>query len=358
MTIPFDPTSGLPLANSKPKTPATVKITIGGGPGEPKQSVLGGYGGGTGVLDAPTPVTAPKITPPTTSYTNTIPTESGGGTTAPVSSVPSSGDLQKLIESDPLYMQTQQDIAAQRAGDQAALTAARQRDLIQYGSIPDLSAAGSSLGLVGNVGDDITDTVKQLAQQNTSAGLSTTAQLQQAYNDAVKSTQDDLTARGLLSSGETGYQLGRDNQNYTSSTNSALQQLLDALAGLQSSYLTNENSRQSALEQAAAAAAGRIPVTTAPAPDPGLVGSLNPGGQPITITPGVNDQVPQASLPDFTNPDITGNLTPTQLQQYVSQMNPLTGLFPSETALPVAVSGPQNKTGLSANKKQGVFSLH
>lgn len=172
-------------------------------------------------------------------------------------------NLQSLIENDPLYKQTAADVAASRIASRAQLSAARQRALTMYGETPDLS--GANQALVGDIASDINGTVQQLAQQNTAAGLSTVGRLGQAYHDNVKALQDSLAARGILSSGETGYQLGRQNTQYQQSKYDALQQLLDLLANYQGSFLSNEGQLRQLLSGAAQGAAGRIPLDEASA---------------------------------------------------------------------------------------------
>lgn len=243
MASTLDPVSGLPtdavdryLANRTPKTPSF-------GAGDALSRYLGNVTPAGSPAVPADPLASPAASP-----------------TVPGSSIPSVQDLQAMINNDPLYKQTQADIAAARIGDQASLTAARQRALTEYGAVPTLT--GNETTLVGNIAPDINDTVRQLAQQNTQAGLSTVGQLKTAYDQNIQALQASLAARGLLSSGETGYQLGQQNNQYQQAGYNALQQLLDTLSGYQSSYLTAEQAREQAIAAAAQAAAGRIPVDT------------------------------------------------------------------------------------------------
>lgn len=180
-------------------------------------------------------------------------------------------DLHQLIENDPLYKQTAADVAASRISSQAQLSAARRRALTMYGEIPDFSP---NAGLVGEVAPDVDNTVRQLAQQNTAAGLSTTGRLRQAYDENVKALQNSLAARGLLSSGETGYQVGKQNTQYQQTRYDALQQLLDLLANYQGSYLSNDAALRAQLRAAAEGAAGRVSLDTTV--DPGDSGATPP----------------------------------------------------------------------------------
>lgn len=243
----YDPLSGLPTKKKK--------LSLGPGPAEPKSPLLGGYGGAP--LATPTSAPGDPIAAP-------IGPTSGGSPVGPAP-VASPKDLEAILQSDPLYKQAQADIQAARVTDQASRTAARQRALVLYGDVPDFSQAAGSLGLVGNdIGGDITDTVRGLANTNSQAGLSTLSRLKQANGDAVKQIQDQLTARGILSSGETGYQLGRQDLSMRTANYDALQQLLDYLGGIQNDYLTNENARQQQLRAELNAAAGRVPPDSPP----------------------------------------------------------------------------------------------
>jgi hypothetical protein len=252
--LQFNPVTGLPRGRS---TASRLPVALGlgslSGLNAPPAQLFGNRGGlgadTSGALAATLGSPAGTITPTVSAPPRTLAVAPPGTAppgTAPTLAPPASGpDLQRLIESDPLYHQTVLDIDAQRAADKAGLAAQRQGALVQYGAIPDLT---NSLGLVGDdLPGEITDTIRQLAQQNTSAGLSTTARLQQAYQDLVGQTKNDLTARGLLSSGETGYQLGRAQLGFTQQQSDALQQLLSTLAGYENGYLGNESARIAAL---------------------------------------------------------------------------------------------------------------
>lgn len=268
MSIPLDPITGLPRPAAARISSTGVGTLVPGAVGsirtlEPSHASYGlGYSADSLLGTRTTPIKIPTLTPAA------APAAAAASPTPAVTLQPpapaSSPDLQALIEADPLYHQTQADISAQRTADLATQTAQRQRALTTYGTIPDIAAAAGGLGLVGSdIGGDITDTTRQLANDNTAAGLSTTARLKQASDDVVKQVKDQLTARGLLSSGETGYQLNRSDLASRQASQDALQQLLDLLAGAHNSYLSNENARLAALASAASAAAGRIPATTA-----------------------------------------------------------------------------------------------
>jgi hypothetical protein len=60
----------------------------------------------------------------------------------------------------------------------------------------------------------------------------------------LKQITDALAATRALHSGEAGYQLGREQQNYTRATYDANQSLLDYLSQLQQSFVQGERQRQ------------------------------------------------------------------------------------------------------------------
>jgi hypothetical protein len=165
-------------------------------------------------------------------------------------------DYKPLIESDPFFLQATGDLTKQGIQSAAQRALARQRALIQFGSIPDFGAAGMDLGLVGgDIQADITPETVTAAAANNEAGLSTTARIGKAHSDAVRQIQNALTARGLARSGETGYQLDQENQNYAIGTNDATGKLLDYLAGVQAAFTQGEADRANAKNAAAAQSA-------------------------------------------------------------------------------------------------------
>lgn len=268
----LDPATGLLVAAGRLK-PTVPRISQYVSPYDSNGPVGGSTVNPTVPYAGGDPVSATIGAPPT-GVTNPV----------PVAPIATSTDLFAQIQNDPLYKQAQADIAAARVSDLGSRTAARQRALTLFGQVPDFSRAAGALGLIGgDIGGDINDTVRQLAQQNTRAGLSTTARIDAANTDQVKAIKDALTARGLLSSGETGYQLNRQDLAYRQANNDALQQLLDLLGGYNNSYLTAEQARQQMLGQQAAAAAGRIPAPTyAPAASGGGTGASDGSGSPAT----------------------------------------------------------------------------
>jgi hypothetical protein len=187
-------------------------------------------------------------------------------------------DYQSLISS--MLAPLQQQSAAMTAADKASLRAQQQRAIIQFGA----SLDGTDPSLVGpGFAKAIDQHTLELARKNTESGLSVQARLGQAHTDAVSQIRNSLAARGLLRSGATGYQLGREQTNYTRSQYDARQQVLDYLSGIQSAFAQAEQQRQWALAMAAMQSAQQIPFYP-----PTYTGSQDqaPAQQPAAVFPG------------------------------------------------------------------------
>lgn len=231
----IDPMTGLPKAKGPKKPPPSF------GPPDPWQYAQG-------LVDpyTPGPSSLPK----------------------PGGSIPIPGlqpDYASLIQNDPLFLQMQKDLKAQGVSDAASRAAMTQRALIGFGQVPQFD------GLSGLnpewLNQDVSEQTRQLAQQNTDAGLSMAARQQKAFQDQLKAIRNALAARGALRSGEAGYafqeaQIGFDQAKYDTT-----QQLIDFIAGLQAGFTQAEQGRQGQLGQGAQDAAGRVPTQpTAPTP--------------------------------------------------------------------------------------------
>ena len=146
-------------------------------------------------------------------------------------------DWHQILESDPNYMQ----FRGRQAGISAAQKAARNskivRDLIAFGSLPDLTGVD-----LGDFGIDEATRAQILA--NTNPNTSTTARLQREHESGVQALQDMLAARGMLRSGSLGVGLGQEQERYTGAQTSARQRLLDLLAGYQGEFADAETQRQ------------------------------------------------------------------------------------------------------------------
>lgn len=272
----YDPLTGMPRQKRNPFQPSFV-------PDAPAPSILGG--GGRYDLPDFTPgrlsVTLPTV--PQGSLPAGLPDFLGGSSVsnpqAPAGF--SVGDLLSSIQSDPLYLQQRAQLAAEGVSDRAGLTAARQRALTLYGDVPDFGASSGMLG--EGFQADVNETTRQLAQQNTAAGLSTKARIEQAHKDGLAAIRNGLAARGILSSGETGYQYGRADLANRQASSDAQQQLLDYLSGAQSAYVQSERGRQQSLQNALFAASGRLqPWMFGPAASPTAPPVEAPVTSPVT----------------------------------------------------------------------------
>ena len=194
---------------------------------------------------------APATTAPAAPTNGAPPIGSGSGGLG----VP---DWKSLIGSDPGLLAAQADLAASGVSNAADRNAAFQRNIIDYGQLPDLTKAAAALGLSpGDLQGILGPQTGQLAQENTQAGTSILARLNADNTKTIQGIKNALAARGLYRSGETGYQLGQQNQNYTNSQFDANKSLLDVLSGAQGQYVSAEQARQQALAQAASDAADR-----------------------------------------------------------------------------------------------------
>lgn len=191
--------------------------------------------------------------------TTTPNTAGGGGATGGGGSYGGGGgynipDFASLIENDPSYLQLKADLAAQGISDAAARKTAINRAITQFGYLPDFNSLDQTF-LGGNLQGDIDPATAGLVDRNNEAGFSTKARLAQAHEDAVRNITNALASRGLLRSGEAGYQFGRENQAYGQANYDATQKLLDYLGGVQAAFAQSERARQGELRGGARDAA-------------------------------------------------------------------------------------------------------
>lgn len=132
----------------------------------------------------------------------------------------------------------QQYLAAQQAAEQAQLQQAIQNAIVRFGEAPE-----------GYSHEALSPEVTALAQQNTDAGLSLVARLNQQKDLGQRGIMNDLAGRGMLQSGETGYQLGQLGLGYRQQQYDARQELLDYLGGVQSAFAQNQTNREYQLGQ-------------------------------------------------------------------------------------------------------------
>lgn len=157
---------------------------------------------------------------------------------------------------------------AQSVADRESRNAAIRRALIMFGQIPDnFGYTGLSQSDLGQI---IDPTTKELAAKNTESKLSTVARLLDWNSQQQRSIKNQLAAKGVYRSGETGYQLGQQQTRYTQNEYDAYQQLVDYLAGAQTAFVQAENARQRALlEYASGLQPGEDPNAGLTAPSTG-----------------------------------------------------------------------------------------
>jgi hypothetical protein len=166
--------------------------------------------------------------------------------------LPGMPDFASLIANDPLFKQSQADMAAMNIQDEASRNAAINRAVIQFGATPDFGKAQQSLGL--DLGAILNPETAGLASQNQ---FSTQAQLNKANTDGIRQIRRSLAARGGLQSGELGYQLNENQTRYGQAQNDATQKLLDYIGGVQSAYTSYQRQQEELQRQAALEAAQR-----------------------------------------------------------------------------------------------------
>lgn len=156
------------------------------------------------------------------------------------------GQLDSLIANDPFYMQLKALIDAQSQTDATKLGSNLSQLLVDFGEVP-----------AGFTSSYLPDTTAALASQNTAAGLSLLARLNRQAEDARRGSINDLAARGILSSGETGWQLGRLAQARKETEYDARRQLLDTFNQMNDAFAAAELQRKLALIDASISAYGR-----------------------------------------------------------------------------------------------------
>jgi hypothetical protein len=112
-----------------------------------------------------------------------------------------------------------------------------EQALIQFGD-PSASAwAGFGLDPQG----------ADYARQNYLSGNATLARIDKSHNDARAAVINQLAGRGMLFSGETGYQQGQADQTYGHNVYDARNAVLAALNGYQNTYLDRASSLRDSL---------------------------------------------------------------------------------------------------------------
>jgi len=120
-------------------------------------------------------------------------------------------------------------IAASRTANLSQLNALHYNDLVRFGEIP------------ANVGFDVPQQYRDLAAQATAAGFSTIGQLQDKYRDLQSGMVGRLGERGLIRSGDYGFQTNRLLRQQGVERANALDALMQGFNTERGSYLDTEN---------------------------------------------------------------------------------------------------------------------
>lgn len=167
-------------------------------------------------------------------------------------------DWQKLIAGDAGLQSAQAALAGGAAADQNALGANFTNAYESFGKPVDLATLAQQLGMSqADIQNYLGPDAQKIAQENSDAGLSTTARLDQANTNAIHSIMADLNKRGLLHSGETGYRLDQQNLGYRQAQSDAYSKFLSYLQQYQQGYLTAQQQRAATLAQSINSAADR-----------------------------------------------------------------------------------------------------
>lgn len=155
-----------------------------------------------------------------------------------------------LIRSDALYQQGLADLGGEEVQAAAGRRSAIQRALIQMGLLTPgmLDSLRNSLGQnAPMLAEDIDPNTVSLAAANQN---SVAAQMKRQHESNVLALQDVLAAKGMLRTGQTGYELGEEQRRMDQGSYDAINQLMDALGGVYSGYaqgVSERNRRKSDL---------------------------------------------------------------------------------------------------------------
>ena len=174
-------------------------------------------------------------------------------------------DWKKLIAGDAGLQSAEAALSGSQGADQNALGAeianayeSFGNPLDQSGKPIDLAALASQLGMTqADLQNYLGPDAQKIAQENTDAGTSTIARLNQANTNATRQILANLNKRGLLNSGEAGYQLDQQNLGYRQAQQDAYSKFLGYLQQYQQGYLAAQQQRASSLANAVNSAADR-----------------------------------------------------------------------------------------------------
>ena len=220
---------------------------------------------------------------------------------------------------------------AGNAQNQDALNAELANAYETFGSNIDLSKLAQSLGMnEADLQNVLNPAIQQLAKENTDAGLSTQARLEQQNKQSQQALLANLNKRGLLHSGEAGYQLDQLNTGYRQAQSDAYQKFLGYLQQYQQGYLSalgqNTTNLTNAISSAATRQAG---LNQGSAGVSATLDHVDASGRPVYKSPDGklfnadgSPYVEAPPAPPTTPPPAPGISLP---QQYVQGRNPFAG---------------------------------
>jgi hypothetical protein len=169
--------------------------------------------------------------------------------TAATPQLPNMPDYARLINDDPMYQQLLGDLRAQGVQDASSRAAQTGRAFTLFGQVPDLNSLG---GLnLEFLNQDITPSVRELAQKNTDAGLSIKARQDKSFKDTIRTIKNALAARGALRSGESTHRLQEAQLERDQADFDTRDQLGQLIAGIQAGYVEAQRARTREQSQAA-----------------------------------------------------------------------------------------------------------
>ncbi len=137
-------------------------------------------------------------------------------------------------------------INASGGTNQAQLTALIRRYLIQYGAVP----ANLNSALTGDANAAVDQLTRDLAQQATQGGVSTTAQRLRSYNQERNQGVANAAEHGLARSGATGQAIRESFGNFQRGTYGDLQSLMDQLGQGYQTFLGQQDALRQQSSQA------------------------------------------------------------------------------------------------------------
>jgi len=183
--------------------------------------------------------TAPPPRPPAaprSAFGNVVSEHGQGGGWGAQPAPPTPFDFNAALQA--YLAPSQQLLNAQGGANAGGRDAAYSSLIARYGQVPDAS-------VLGQFGINPSQETRDLAQQATQSGLSTTAQLAQAYRQTQAGDAAAAAARGLGHSGFVGQFTNQNLQGYEQQRAQAVDALLSQLGQARSTY----EQQQAALRQ-------------------------------------------------------------------------------------------------------------